>query len=301
MTKVKEEKVITKTPSGFSVVAREFKKDKGAFAALVTLSVILVFVVLFNIYIRVSGVYSTYFDVDLLNIFLKPGEDGFLLGTDVGGHSVFGWLMMGMLNSILIAVAVTVLTSGFGTAVGLVIAYYGGRVDNIVMRLVDFMVIIPTLMVIIVFVSIKRDYGLVLFILILSAFAWMSSTRLVRSKALSESRRDYVLASKTMGTPDWKIMLQGILPNISSIIIVEATLSLAANMGIEVGLTYLGFGLPAGTPSIGTMLSYAKDADVLINKMYIWLPAALSILIIVLCINSIGGALRRSLDARQRL
>ena len=299
MTKVKEEKVITKTPSGFSVVAREFKKDKGAFAALITLSAILIFVVLFNIYIRVSGVYSTYFDVDLLNIFLKPGEDGFLLGTDVGGHSVFGWLMMGMLNSILIAV--TALTIGFGTAVGLVIAYYGGRVDNIVMRLVDFMVIIPTLMVIIVFVSIKRDYGLVLFILILSAFAWMGSTRLVRSKALSESRRDYVLASKTMGTPDWKIMLQGILPNISSIIIVEATLSLAANMGIEVGLTYLGFGLPAGTPSIGTMLSYAKDADVLINKMYIWLPAALAILIIVLCINSIGGALRRSLDARQRL
>ena len=109
--------------------------------SLITLSAILIFVVLFNIYIRVSGVYSTYFDVDLLNIFLKPGEDGFLLGTDVGGHSVFGWLMMGMLNSILIAVAVTAITIGFGTAVGLVIAYYGGRVDNIVMRFVDFMVI----------------------------------------------------------------------------------------------------------------------------------------------------------------
>ena len=294
MTKAKEEKVIAKTPSGFSVVAREFKKDKGAFAALLTLSAILLFVVGFNIYIRVSGVYQTYFEVDLLNIFLKPGED-------VGGHSVFGWLMMGMLNSILIALAVTIITITVGTTIGLVIAYYGGAVDNIVMRFVDFMVIIPTLMVIIVFVSIKRDYGLVLFILILSVFAWMSSTRLVRSKALSESRRDYVLASKTMGTPDWKIMLKGILPNISSIIIVEATLSLAANMGIEVGLTYLGFGLPSGTPSIGTMLSYAKDADVLINKMYIWLPAALAILIIVLCINSIGGALRRSLDARQRL
>ena len=294
MTKAKEEKVTTKTPSGFSVVAREFKKDKGAFAALITLSAILVFVVGFNIYIRISGDYKSYFDVDLLNIFLKPGEDGFLLGTDVGGHSVFGWLMMGMLNSILIAVAVTFITITFGTVVGLVIAYYGGRVDNLVMRFVDFMVII-------VFVSIKRDYGIGLFIFILSAFAWMSSTRLVRSKALSESRRDYVLASKTMGTPDWKIMLKGILPNISSIIVVEATLSLAANMGIEVGLTYLGFGLPAGTPSIGTMLSYAKDADVLVNKMYIWLPAALAILVIVLCINSIGGALRRSLDARQRL
>ena len=223
MTKAKEEKVTTKTPSGFSVVAREFKKDKGAFAALITLSAILVFVIVFNIYIRVSGDYKSYFDVDLLNIFLKPGEDGFLLGTDVGGHSVFGWLMMGMLNSILIAVAVTFITITFGTMVGLVIAYYGGRVDNLVMRFVDFMVIIPVLMVIIVFVSIKRDYGIGLFIFILSAFAWMSSTRLVRSKALSESRRDYVLASKTMGTPYWKIMLKGILPNNSSIIVVEAT------------------------------------------------------------------------------
>ncbi len=123
MTKAKEEKVITKTPSGFSVVAREFKKDKGAFAALLTLSAILLFVVGFNIYIRVSGVYQTYFEVDLLNIFLKPGEDGFLLGTDVGGHSVFGWLIMGMLNSILIALAVTVITITVGTTIGLVIAY----------------------------------------------------------------------------------------------------------------------------------------------------------------------------------
>ena len=160
MTKAKEEKVTTKTPSGFSVVAREFKKDKGAFAALITLSAILVFVIIFNIYIRINGDYKSYFDVDLLNIFLKPGEDGFLLGTDVGGHSVFGWLMMGMLNSILIAVAVTFITITFGTVVGLVIAYYGGRVDNFVMRFVDFMVIIPVLMVIIVFVSIKRDYGI---------------------------------------------------------------------------------------------------------------------------------------------
>ena len=92
MTNVKEEKVITKTPSGFSVVAREFKKDKGAFAALVALSAILLFVVGFNIYIRVSGVYQTYFDVDLLNIFLKPGEDGFLLEQMLGGTQYLGGL-----------------------------------------------------------------------------------------------------------------------------------------------------------------------------------------------------------------
>ena len=289
-------------PMGFEVIKREFMKDKLALISLIVFVGILLFLYVAPFFLNLESATK----VQIFNRYMAPGSvtdtgHTYLLGADEGGRDVLAQLILGGRNSVSIAMIVTAATMIIGLVIGVFAGYYGGRVDNIVMRFVDFMVIIPTLMVIIVFVSIKRDYGLVLFILILSAFAWMGSTRLVRSKALSESRRDYVLASKTMGTPDWKIMLQGILPNISSIIIVEATLSLAANMGIEVGLTYLGFGLPAGTPSIGTMLSYAKDADVLINKMYIWLPAALAILIIVLCINSIGGALRRSLDARQRL
>ncbi|MBF0847591.1 ABC transporter permease, partial [Streptococcus danieliae] len=167
----------------------------------------------------------------------------------------------------------------------LVISYYGGKVDNIAMRIIDFLVILPYLMIIIVFVSIYKGYGVFSFILMLTILSWMGAARLVRTKALSESRRDYVLASKTMGTSDLEIMFKGILPNIASIVIVEATLALVTNMGLEVSLTFLGFGLPANTPSIGTLLAYAKDADILVNNMYIWLPAALSILIIALCVN----------------
>ncbi|MBF0714603.1 ABC transporter permease [Gemella sp. GH3] len=301
MTEQKNNKAVTNYPSAFSVVAREFKKDKIALTAFITLSAIVTFVILFNIYIRITGLKAEYHEVNILNRFLLPGEDGYLLGTDAGGHSVFGWLMMGIGNSMLISLVVTTIVISFGTLVGLVISYYGGKIDNIVMRFVDFLTILPYLMIIIVFVSIYRGYGVISFIFMLSALSWMSITRLVRSKALSESRRDYVLASKTMGTSDFSIMFKGILPNIASIIIVEATLLLVINMGTEVALTYLGFGLPAGTPSIGTLLSYAKDADILVNKMYIWLPAALSILVIALCINYIGQALRRALDARQRL
>lgn len=301
MTEVKKNKAVTKYPSAFSVVAREFKKDKIALTSLIILSTILLFVIGFNIYIRLTDLYASYHEVNILDRFLTPGEDGFLLGTDAGGHSVFGWLMMGIGNSMLISFLVTSLTVGIGTLVGLTISYYGGSVDNIVMRIIDFLVILPYLMIIIVFVSVYRGYGVISFILMLAVLSWMSPTRLVRSKALSESRRDYVLASKTMGTSDLKIMFKGILPNIASIIIVEATLLLVSNMGTEVALTFLGFGLPSGTPSIGTLLSYARDADILAHKMYIWLPAALSILVLALCLNYIGQALRRALDARQRL
>lgn len=295
------EQVVTKVPSVFSIIGRELKKDKWALASTIILTSIILFIFIFNIYIRMTDLYASYHQVDILNRFLLPGEDGFLLGTDSGGHSVFGWLMMGAANSLLIALGVTTITIVVGTIIGLVLAYYGGLVDDLAMRVIDFLSIIPYLMIIIVFVSLVKNYDVFTFILILSSFAWIATTRLVRSKALSEARRDYVLASKTMGTSDWEIMLKGILPNIGSIVIVEATLTLAFNMGVEVSLSYLGFGLPSGTPSLGTLLAYARDADLMVNKMYIWFPAALLVLIMTLCINYIGQAMRRALDAKQRL
>lgn len=301
MTNKVQENKITSYPSTWSVVSREFKKDKVALVALIVLVSLISFVVFFNIYIRLTDLYESYNDVNILNRFLLPGQDGYLLGTESGGKSVFGLLMMGTMNSIIVSLCVTAITICVGTLVGLVISYYAGIVDNIAMRFIDFLVVLPYLMIIIVFVSVKKDYGIVSFIFMLAAFAWMGPTRLVRSKALSESRRDYVLASKTMGTKDLTIMLKGILPNIGSIIIVESTLLLVSNMGLEVALSFLGFGLPVGTASIGTLLSYAKDADILVNKIYIWGPAALVILTLALSINYIGQALRRALDARQRL
>ncbi|MFV8816013.1 ABC transporter permease, partial [Aerococcus urinaeequi] len=138
-------------------------------------------------------------------------------------------------------------------------------------------------------------------ILIMSAFYWVGQARLIRSKALSESRRDYISASRTMGTPTYKILFREILPNLSSLIIVNVTLNFAANIGIETGLSYLGFGLPTSTPSLGTLVSYAQSPDILENKTWVWLPASLLILVLMLCINYVGQALKRSADAKQRL
>jgi peptide/nickel transport system permease protein len=187
-----------------------------------------------------------------------------------------------------------------GLALGLIAGYFGGFIDNVVMRVIDFILTLPTLMLIIVFVVLVPSFSIFNFVLIMSAFLWTGKARLIRSKVLSESELDYVSAAKALGTPNWKIILSHLLPNVSSLIIVAFTLNLAGNIGIESGLTFLGFGLPESTPSLGTLVSYATNPDVLQNKWWIWLPASGMILVLMLSINFIGEALKRAADARQR-
>jgi len=169
------------------------------------------------------------------------------------------------------------------------------------MRILEFLMVLPSLMFIIVFVTIVPNYNVFTFILIMSAFYWFGKARLIRSRALAERELDYINASKTLGTPSWKIMFFEMFPNLSSLVIVNMTLSLAGNIGLETGLTFLGFGLPAGTPSLGTLISFARNPDIVKNKWWSWLPAALLILVMMLCINYVGQAVKRASDARQRL
>lgn len=283
-------------PTGLRVIWREFLKDKLALFSLIFFILIILGVFIGAIVIDQDEVLR----ISLLDSYMPPNDD-FILGTDSGGRSIFGQLIIGARNSITIGFTITALTSIVGITVGLVAGYYGGIIDNFLMRIIDFIMLLPTTMLIIVFITLVSDYNVWTFILIMSAFYWVGQARLIRSKALSESRRDYISASRTMGTPTYKILFREILPNLSSLIIVNVTLSFAANIGIETGLSYLGFGLPTSTPSLGTLVSYAKSPDILENKTWVWLPASLLILVLMLCINYVGQALKRSADAKQRL
>lgn len=283
-------------PTGLRVIWREFLKDKLALFSLIFFILIILGVFIGAIVIDQDEVLR----ISLLDSYMPPNED-FILGTDSGGRSIFGQLIIGARNSITIGFTITALTSIVGITIGLVAGYYGGIIDNFLMRIIDFIMLLPTTMLIIVFITLVSDYNVWTFILIMSAFYWVGQARLIRSKALSESRRDYISASRTMGTPTYKILFREILPNLSSLIIVNVTLNFAANIGIETGLSYLGFGLPTSTPSLGTLVSYAQSPDILENKTWVWLPASLLILVLMLCINYVGQALKRSADAKQRL
>ncbi|WCH48703.1 ABC transporter permease [Lysinibacillus sp. OF-1] len=290
-------KVESTPPTGIQVVIREFRKDKLALFSFIGITLLIIAILIMSFFMNQDEILR----IKLLERFTEPGVNGYILGADEAGRDMYGQLIIGAKNSILIAIAITLIANALGIALGIIMGYYGGFIDNLFMRIIDFLMTLPTLMIIIVLVTIIPKYGVLELILILSAFQWIGTARLVRSKALSEGRRDYVSASKTMGTSDFAIMFKGILPNLSSLLIVELTLNFAGNVGIETGLSFLGFGLPPSTPSLGTLVSYATNPIVLSTKWWIWLPASLLILVLMLGINYVGQALRRAADAKQRL
>ncbi|CDO03413.1 Dipeptide transport system permease protein DppC [Oceanobacillus picturae] len=287
--------VETKSPSGFSIIWREIVRDKIALVSLILLVLITGFVYGISLFLNQDEIVT----VDLFAIHEPPGED-FLLGTDYGGRDIFGQLIIGTRNSLSIGILVTLMTGVIGVLYGLVSGYFGGTIDNIMMRIVDFFLILPFLMIVIVFVAIVPKYSVLSFSLIMTAFLWMGIARLIRSKALQEKELDYAQASKTLGSSNLKIMLTQVLPNLSSLIIVTMTLNLAANIGLESGLSFLGFGFPESTPSLGTLLSYARNPQTLEYRWWIWVPAAILILVLMLSVNNVGQALKRATDARQR-
>ncbi|MYL40342.1 ABC transporter permease [Virgibacillus salexigens] len=284
-----------KTPSTWSIIWREIVRDKVALISLIFLVGTTGFVYGISIFLEQSEIVT----VDLFAINEAPSEQ-FWLGTDYGGRDIFGQLIIGTRNSLSIGILVTLMTGVIGVVYGLVSGYYGGTVDNIMMRIVDFFLILPFLMIVIVFVAIVPKYSIWSFSLIMTAFLWMGIARLIRSKALQERELDYAQASKTLGTSNFKIMFTQVLPNLSSLIIVTMTLNLAANIGLESGLSFLGFGFPETTPSLGTLLGYARNPQTLEFHWWVWVPAAVLIFFLMLAVRNVGEALKRATDARQR-
>ena len=286
-----------KNTSNFAMIVREFKQDKGATFFLFLLLTLILFIYVYAAFLNTKQVMH----VDIINSYGHPGKDGHLLGTDQGGRDVLKYLVLGTRNSLDIGLAVTLIVEVIGIVFGLVAGYYGGLVDNIMMRFLDFMMLLPMLMLVIVIVSIIPNYSMLDFVLVVSAFLWVGTARLIRSKTLAEAQKEYVYVAMTSGSSAWKIMLTDILPNISSLIIVDLILSLTANIGIEVGLSFLGFGLPESVPSLGLMIGLAQDPDVMIGAPWVWIPASLLILVLCVGISYVGNVVRRTFDARQRL
>lgn len=291
-----EAAIRSKVPSFISLVGREILHDKFALVSFNIFVIIIAIVFVGTLFMDMAA--STKVNLALIN---KPPSKEHLLGTDASGRDMLMQLFLGARNSFMIAIGVTILCGLIGIIVGLIAGYFGGRVDNLIMRILDFFSMLPSLMIIIVIVSMIPKYNVVTFIAVMTAFGWFGKARLVRAKTLQQSSLDYVLASKTLGTRDFVIMLREVLPNIASIIIVNLTLNLAANMGLETGLTFLGFGLPFDTPSLGTLIKYAAVPENLQRRVWLWLPAALLIIVMMLCINFVGQAVKRAADSKQRI
>ena len=186
--------------------------------------------------------------------------------------------------------------------VGLICGYFGGWVDYIIMRIIDFFVTIPSLLFIIVFfVTLVPKYSITSFILIMSLFLWTGTARLVRSKALSESKRDYVSASKTLGTSDFIDYAERSGAEFKFIINCRVNIEFCRQRRHRNGIFIFRLRLAADNAFVRNLVSYANNPAVLQQYWWVWLPASLLILFMMLAINYIGQALRRSVDVKQRL
>lgn len=289
------EKAKKNVPTLRNALKREFKKDQVAQFALILLALITIAIFVGALFVP----RASFTDVNIMDQYLAPMTDGHIFGTDNGGKDIFALLLVAARNSLTIAFFVTVLILAIGTIGGLVTGYFGGKFDLIFMRFIDFMTILPVMMIIIVLVTVVPNYNMWTLIVIMTLLGWFNTVRLIRARTLVETNRDYVRASKTSGTSNIKIIFREIFPNLSSLIIVEATLMFAGNIGLETSLSFLGFGLPASTPSLGTLINYATDPETMTARPWVWVPAAVVILLYTLLIMLIGQALRRVADQRQ--
>lgn len=225
-----------------------------------------------------------------------------LLGTDHLGRDVWARVVSGAGTSIEIATASTLLALLIGVAIGLVAGYSGGRVDNLLMRLVDLVLSFPFLLLAILLAALLREADLASgsapVILTLGIVSWTTMARVIRGKARSIVRSEYVTAARALGASPARIVLRHVLPNVLGIVIVVGTLAFAQNLLAESALSYLGLGPPAPAASWGRMLydgkAYYRTAPHLI------LAPGLAILIAVVAFNLLGEGLRDVLDPKGR-
>ncbi len=236
--------------------------------------------------------------VSLAN-FREAPSSTHLLGTDAQGRDVLSRIIHATRVSLSVGIVAVAIYVAIGTVLGGVAGFFGGWVDNIIMRLADVVLSFPAIIVIITVVSIIGP-SIFNVMLVIGLLGWPPIARLVRGEFLTLRGRDFVTASESIGAAPPRIIFRHILPNATTPIIVNATFGVAQAILLEAGLSFLGLGVQPPTASWGNILNAAQSFTILEEMPWLWLPPGLMIVISVLAINFLGDGLRDALDPRAR-
>ncbi|MBQ9131875.1 MAG: ABC transporter permease [Clostridia bacterium] len=235
-----------------------------------------------------------------------PMSSSHPLGTDEKGLDVFIRLMYGGRISLTLGFVVVILETILGVIMGGISGYFGGKVDQLIMRLVDILNCIPTMPILLIASAvidswqIESQMRIYYLMVILTIFGWSGTARMVRGQILYLREQEYIVACEVMGIPTWRRIFKHLVPNIMPQLIVSMTLGLGSIILYESTLSYLGLGIPLPYAAWGTMISSSTDPVTMASYPTLWIPAGILIVIAVLAFNFVGDGLRDAMDPKSK-
>ncbi len=257
----------------------------------------------------VDGEERTFYQVietnEAHNTLAKPSGDH-LLGTDKDGRDIFTRLMYGGRISLTISFIAVFAVTLFGIVLGGVAGYFGGAVDNLIMRICDILMCLPGFPILLIIGTLLDSFGVpsqfrIYYLMgYLTLFSWPGTARLVRGQILSLREQEYMVAAEAMGYSTTRKIFKHLVPNVMPQLIVSMTLSLGSMILYEASLSYLNMGVRAPYAAWGTMINVASDTEILTNYFNVWGPPGICIILAVLGFNFVGDGLRDALDPKMR-
>lgn len=270
---------------------RKLRKNKAAMVGG--------FLILFFIIVAIIGPYFTPYQpdtTDVVNKLQSPSADHWF-GTDHHGRDIFSRIIHGMSITLYVGFFSVILGATAGVVLGIVAGYYGGRVDSFIMRCMDVLLAFPGILLALAIVSVLGG-SLQNVIIAVAIFSIPVFARIVRGSTLETRKLEYIDAVKALGASDFRIIFKHILPNVSSPIIVQATLNIATAVLTASGLSFLGLGAQPPTPEWGAML--ADGRNYLYNAPHVAFFPGVMIVLVVLAFNILGDGLRDALDPKMK-
>ena len=272
-----------------TLVLRRFLRNRLAVSSLAIL--VLLFI---GCYAVPPLLPYSHTDLDFSALQSPPSPEHWF-GTNAIGQDLLAQVLRGMQKSMLIGLCVAVISTLIAATVGAIAGFFGGWRDRTLMWLVDLLLVVPSFILIAITTPrTKNSANVTLLIVLLAAFSWMISSRMVRGLTMSLREREYVQAARYMGVPNRRIIARHILPNVASILIIDTALNVGMAILAETGLSFLGFGVQPPDVSLGTLIADGTKSATTFPWVFLF-PAGVLVLI-VLCANLIGDGLRDALD-----
>ena len=278
---------------------RDFMQSRIALCGLALLVTVL-FLALFAPWIAPQNPYDLS-KLDLMDSKLAPGAQSmmgstFWLGTDGMGRDMLSAILYGLRVSLLVGVVSGVIALAIGASLGVSAAFFGGRYEQILMRIVDIQLGFPAILVALILIAVLGS-GVEKVIMALITVQWAYYARTARSAALVERNKEYMEAARGLGLPTWRVLLKHLIPNTLPPLIVVGTVQVAHAIALEATLSFLGLGLPITEPSLGLLISNGYEF-MLSGKYWISVYPGVALLLTIVAINLVGDQLRDVLNPR---